>query len=257
MDFGLGAARSALTSQTQGLAVWANDIANAQTPGFVASVPSFGESLRTVTAQGAWANAPLAGQGRLVSQGVGVTLAGVVPEGVETSTVTATGRPLDVAVQGAGYLVVEAPQGGRLLTRDGALTVDAAGQLLDAQGDRVLSSTLTPIRVQPGSSVSIVDGRVLANGVPVATLAVATVPNPAGLLPETGGRYAATPASGAPIIAAARPGELLTGFLDNTALSLAQMFAGLMETQNGYELAAKVVSQAQTLANLAAQIPTA
>lgn len=257
MDFGLGTARSALTSQTQGLSVWANDLANAQTPGFVASVPSFGEALRTVTAQGTWAQTALGGQGRTLSQGVGVTLAGTLPDGADTATVTGTGRALDVALQGPGYLVVEAPGGGRLLTRDGALQVDAAGNLLDAQGDHVLSAALTPIQVKPGSTVTIADGQVQANGQVVATLAVGLVPNVAGLLPESGGRYAVTPASGALTVGPAKPGQIITGFLDNSSLSLSQMFTGLMETENGYELAAKVVSQAQTLASLAAQIPSA
>lgn len=257
MDFGLGSARSALTSETQGLSVWANDIANTETPGFIASVPSFGESLRTVTAQGAWAQTALAGQGRLLSQGVGVTMAGIEEDGADTATVVGTGRGLDVAFQGAGYLVVEAPGGQRLLTRDGALQVDSAGNLLDAQGDRVLSSALAPIQVPAGATVTITDGVVQANGTPVATLSVGTVPNQGGLLPESGGRYAVTAASGAATVAAAKPGQLMTGFLDQSSLSLAQMFTGLMETQNGYDLAAKVASQAQTLASLAAQIPGA
>ncbi len=256
MDFGLASARSALTSETQGLSVWANDIANAETPGFVASVPSFGESLRAVTAQGAWARAALGGQARTLSQGVGVTLAGTQPAGLDVAMVTGTGRALDVAFRGPGYLLIEASGGRRLLTRDGALQVDALGNLVNAQGDRVLSSTLAPIRVPPGSVVTVNDGQVEANGRAVATLAVGLVPNPAGLLPESGGRFAATPASGAVTVGPARSGQLLTGYLDQTSLSLAQMFTGLMETQNGYELAAKVVSQAQTLASLAAQIPT-
>lgn len=42
----------------------------------------------------------------------------------------ATGRPLDVAVQGAGWIAVETPDGNEAYTRAGNLQVNANGQLL-------------------------------------------------------------------------------------------------------------------------------
>ncbi|MEW8228389.1 MAG: flagellar hook-basal body protein, partial [Candidatus Thiodiazotropha endolucinida] len=47
-----------------------------------------------------------------------------------------TGNPLDLAIEGDGYFVVESPQ-GTLYTRQGNFMLDAAGYLVTADGYRV------------------------------------------------------------------------------------------------------------------------
>jgi flagellar basal-body rod protein FlgF len=59
-----------------------------------------------------------------------------------------TGNPLDVAVQGDGYLSVATPQ-GTLYTRDGRLHTAKDGTLTDAGGHSVLDPTGQPIQL-PG-----------------------------------------------------------------------------------------------------------
>src|SRR5579863_10543745 len=58
-----------------------------------------------------------------------------------------TGNPLDVAIDGKGYLVVQTPRGQRY-TRNGALSINSAGQLVTSDGDQVLG-TGGPITFQP------------------------------------------------------------------------------------------------------------
>ena len=48
-----------------------------------------------------------------------------------------TGDPLDVAIDGDAFLVVQTPRGERY-TRNGALQINAQGELVTASGDRVL-----------------------------------------------------------------------------------------------------------------------
>jgi flagellar basal-body rod protein FlgF len=48
-----------------------------------------------------------------------------------------TGNPLDIAIDGKGYLAVQTPRGQRY-TRNGALAINAAGQLVTSAGDQVL-----------------------------------------------------------------------------------------------------------------------
>ncbi len=48
-----------------------------------------------------------------------------------------TGNPLDVAINGNAYLVVQTPRGQRY-TRNGALSINAAGQLVTGEGNQVL-----------------------------------------------------------------------------------------------------------------------
>ncbi|MGH6738397.1 MAG: flagellar basal-body rod protein FlgF, partial [Bradyrhizobium sp.] len=59
-----------------------------------------------------------------------------------------TGNPLDVAIQGNAFLVVQTPRGERY-TRDGALSINAAGQLVTLNGEPVLGDG-GPITFQPG-----------------------------------------------------------------------------------------------------------
>jgi len=57
-----------------------------------------------------------------------------------------TGNPLDVAIDGNGYLVVQTTRGKRY-TRNGALAINGSGQLVTSQGDPVLG-TSGPITLQ-------------------------------------------------------------------------------------------------------------
>jgi flagellar basal-body rod protein FlgF len=58
-----------------------------------------------------------------------------------------TKNPLDVAIDGAGFLVVQTPAGERY-TRDGGMQINNQGQLVTAKGDPVLG-TSGPIVFQP------------------------------------------------------------------------------------------------------------
>ncbi len=66
----------------------------------------------------------------------------------------ATGRPLDVAVQGAGWVTVETPEGGEAYTRAGNLQVNANGQLQTAGGLNVMGDG-GPISIPPDNRISI------------------------------------------------------------------------------------------------------
>lgn len=251
MDFGLGAARTALSAQSEALSAWGDNIANATTPGFQADVPSFSDALRQNLPAGAWSRALTGNPGAAVGVGAGTVLS--VQQSVSDNGVTATGNPLDIAVNGPGYLVVETG-GQRLLTRDGSLQLDAKGNLVDASGANVLNARLQPIRVPPGSQIQIQNGNVTVGGAVVDQLAVAQVANPGGLVRVGGSHLTATAQSGAPRVAVPASGQLLSGYLNQSAASLTQAMAGLIASQSSFDLAAKVAQQAAQLASLTAQI---
>ena len=50
-----------------------------------------------------------------------------------------TGNPLDVAIDGNAYLVVQTPRGQRY-TRNGALSINGSGQLVTSEGDQVVGN---------------------------------------------------------------------------------------------------------------------
>lgn len=75
--------------------------------------------------------------------------------------ITRTGRPLDVAINGAGWIVVQGPNGKRALTRNGNLTISATGILETARGNPVVGISGHPISVPPMRSLVIgADGTV-------------------------------------------------------------------------------------------------
>lgn len=75
-------------------------------------------------------------------------------------TVTATGRELDVAVDGEGYLAVRAPDGSEAYTRRGDLRIGANGMLETGDGLPVLGNG-GPIAVPPSEKLEIAaDGTV-------------------------------------------------------------------------------------------------
>ena len=67
-------------------------------------------------------------------------------------TIEQTGRNLDVAVQGPGWIAVQSPEGSEAYTRAGDLRVDPNGQLTTAAGYPVLSDS-GPIAV-PGRAAA-------------------------------------------------------------------------------------------------------
>ena len=71
-----------------------------------------------------------------------------------------TGRALDIAVAGEGWMAVQAPDGGEALTRRGDLRVDEFGLLRNGAGEPVLGDA-GPVALPPFSSLTIgADGTV-------------------------------------------------------------------------------------------------
>ncbi|HYC12770.1 MAG TPA: flagellar basal-body rod protein FlgF [Stellaceae bacterium] len=65
--------------------------------------------------------------------------------------ISQTGNPLDIAINGEGFLAVGTPFGPRY-TRSGHFQIDATGQLVTSQGSPVLNTTGNPITVPEGTS---------------------------------------------------------------------------------------------------------
>jgi flagellar basal-body rod protein FlgF len=89
-------------------------------------------------------------------------------------TVLSTGRDLDVAVKGEGWIAVQGPDGKEGYTRAGDLRISSSGQLENGAGHPVLGNS-GPIAIPPAEKVEIAaDGTVSIQptGQSAATLAV-------------------------------------------------------------------------------------
>jgi flagellar basal-body rod protein FlgF len=144
MDTGLYIAASGMLAQQVRQDQLANDLSNASTPGYKtdASVQSsFGAMLLANTATGQ----PIGPINTGVRLGTPVT-------NLTPATLHSTGQPLDFAVAGQGFFAVRTPQGIRY-TRDGQFQASATGQLVDGQGNQVLSQNGAPIAVSAQGTV--------------------------------------------------------------------------------------------------------
>lgn len=65
-----------------------------------------------------------------------------------------TGNPMDVALQGDGFIAVQAPDGSEAYTRAGNLTIDASGTLRTANGLAVLGNS-GPISLPPMEKMEV------------------------------------------------------------------------------------------------------
>jgi flagellar basal-body rod protein FlgF len=116
----------------------AHNLANASTIGFRAMEHRF----RSV---------PVQGEGMPTRA---FTVDASVADVFDQGPMMATGRPLDVAVQGKGWIAVQTPNGQEAYTRAGNLQISANGQLQTPGGLNVLSGG-GPIGIPPDNSITI------------------------------------------------------------------------------------------------------
>lgn len=125
-------------------AATANNLANAQTPGFRGDIAE---------AQALWVR----GDG-LESRAVASEE--VIGADMRAGVVTATGRDLDLAMQGDALLVVQADNGEEAYTRRGDLQLSPSGLLTNGEGQAVMGSQ-GPITLPPADKIMIdSDGRI-------------------------------------------------------------------------------------------------
>jgi flagellar basal-body rod protein FlgF len=135
------------------LEVVANNIANINTTGFKADGSIFEEFLNS--------NARADQTGSRVSF---VRDRGTWHD-LSTGAVEKTGNPLDVAVDGKGFLVVQTPRGERY-TRNGSFQISATGELVTSEGYQVMGDagpmkfqpTDNQVTISPDGTVSVREG---------------------------------------------------------------------------------------------------
>lgn len=146
MDKLIYTAMSGATQAMQQQATVANNLANATTTGFRAEKLTF-QAL------------PLTGDGSPTRV---FAMDAQVGADLQPGIIQQTGRDLDVAVDGPGWLTVATADGSEAYTRNGSLQVDANGVLQTQSGTNVLGDS-GPITIPPDTQVTIgKDGTVSA-----------------------------------------------------------------------------------------------
>jgi flagellar basal-body rod protein FlgF len=162
-----------------------------------------------------------------------------------------TGSPLDVAIEGDGYLVVQT-QGGERYTRNGSLQINAQGQLVTSEGLPVLGDN-GPITFQPtdhdisitkDGRVSVLEGSVTNIESLRGTLRMVRFDSPAQLQKEGNNLYSA--AAGA----AATPdttSSLVQGSLEKSNVNGVIEIARMIQISRAYQQTATLLQQQSDL----------
>jgi flagellar hook protein FlgE len=286
MERSLAAAVSGINAEQTYLDAIGNNIANSSTDGYKQENVLFSDLL-TQQVNGATAPVP-PGTGTAVTGGInpidvgsGTQVVGVVADQSE-GPLKQTGLASNAAIEGNGYFVVS-QNGQQLYTRAGDFTLDAKGELVTPSGGLVQgwSGTTTtgataPVVVQLGSyKAGATSGPTLqaysigANGqvtgtysdgstAVLATIALATFPNPNGLSDLGNSYYSASPNSGTATVAppgTGPAGTLQGGAIEGSNVNLAQQLTDLVSAQTNYEADTKVVGTTSQVLQALVQMP--
>jgi flagellar hook protein FlgE len=113
---------SGLLANTTALNIVGDNLANMNTQGFKGNTVLFEDAMGQATAS------------LQVGDGVGSTQ---TERDFTQGTLQTTNGPLDAAIQGNGFFVVQSPGGDTMYTRDGAFSLNSAGQLVTSTGNLV------------------------------------------------------------------------------------------------------------------------
>jgi flagellar basal-body rod protein FlgG len=231
---GLYSAASGMEAQQQQFDAISNDMANLDTPGYQSTIVGFHDLLYSNGEYGSnvatGAGAQAEDMGRDQTQGA----------------IQQTGQPLDVAIQGQGYLEVRRQDGSIGLTRNGALQLNDKRQLTTQTGMLVQPPITVPAGVDP-SQVSIASsGTVSVGKQTLGKLSLVDVPAPDGLVADGDSVFSATAASGG--LKPAKAASLQQGALEGSNVNLGEEMSKMMTAQQQYAMGSQAVQyQAQML----------
>jgi len=240
---GLNSAAAGMAAQQQRMDAVANDLANANTTGYKHQRVGFRDLVYDQTGRASaegvrtGAGAAAVDAGRAFGQG----------------SLQRTDRPLDVAIQGEGFLRIRLADGREALTRDGGLHVDGRRQLVTSTGAVVQPAITVPAGVaEDGISIGD-DGTVLAGGRRIGRLDLVTVRSQQGLLSAGDNAFVTSAASG-PAIAAPRATTLSQGALEASNTDMSEAMVSMIESQRAYQLASKAITTADEMMGIANQV---
>ena len=212
-----------------------NNLANVNTTGFQADLANFDDQLLTGTG--------LDSRTYSVAENSGVSFA--------KGSIISTGRELDVAVNGDGWIAVQSPDGSEAYTRAGDLRVNINGQLLTGAGHPVIGDggplvipefekleigrdgtvSVQPIGQQPTVLAEV--GRIKL----VAPDAVDLVKGEDGLLRTRDGADAE----------ASSEVSLLNGALESSNVNAIEALVNMIDYSRQFEMAVKLMNTAKTM----------
>ena len=223
-------------------ATTSHNLANATTTGFRAQIDQF----RAVPVQGA----PLPTRAFVVDSTTGSDF--------RAGAIQHTGRELDVAVQGDGWLAVQAEDGSEAYTRNGSLKIDENGIVKTSDGRTVMgdggSLSIPPgrnIAVAKDGTISLVPDGSAATGLTSVGRLKLVNPPVANLVRGDDGLFRqkdGTPASADPNV------SLISGALESSNVNVVDEMVNMISLARQFEMHMKLLQNAESNDTKAAQL---
>jgi flagellar basal-body rod protein FlgG len=195
------------------------NIANADTSGYKKGSLSFKDHM-------------VAADNIITPSGEGRVMAELSSSSIDFSsgTISRTGNPLDVAINGEGFFALEDGK----YTRNGNFMVDSEGRLVTTGGMKVLGDG-GPITVE-GSSVDILSsGEIVVDEIPVGTLKIVDFSDKSVLRKLSGGMFV-TEETGDTVDA-----QVSQGYLEESNVNVIQEMIQMISTQREFESYQKMI----------------
>ncbi|MHC4788343.1 MAG: flagellar hook-basal body protein [Planctomycetota bacterium] len=235
MDSAVYLTGNRMNGLVENLQIVATNLANANTSGFKRTVGKFQEVL-----QAAGAGLALVGTGQAPLDWAELNASWT---DFAQGPVRRTGRPLDLAIRGEAFFVVQTPAGPRY-TRKGRLYLNAQGELSDGSGNRYASDG-GALSIPDGvADVTVdVDGNIGADGQSIGRLTLMDIPRPDLLVAEGGGRFR----NDGPPATDAVGSEVIQGSLEESNVNAVHEMVALIGIMRAYEASARILRRVDGL----------
>lgn len=152
---------------------------------------------------------------------------------------TPTGASFDFAIEGAGFFLLDTPE-GQSLTRAGSFTPNAEGDLVSPEGYLLLDSGGAPIFIPPDArDISLApDGTLSAGGRALGQVGLYLPADPATLTRQSASRFSAEAG-----VEAVETPVIVQGFLENSNVNPITEIARMIAVQRAYELGQSFLDQ--------------
>ncbi|VAX30349.1 Flagellar basal-body rod protein FlgF [hydrothermal vent metagenome] len=144
-----------------------------------------------------------------------------------------TGNPLDVAIEGDGFFVLE----GKKYTRRGDFRLDEEGNLLNTEGFKVMGVDDTPLQLPQGRMEIGPGGDIMVNGTTAGRLKIVDFPQPYKLIQAGDATYLA-PAESKPVESSSR---VSSGVIEGSNVNLIKEMVGMIRITREFETYQKMI----------------
>ena len=248
MNLALWAAKTGLDAQNTQMSVIANNLANTNTTGFKSDRAAFQDlmyqNVQQVGAQSTQNTQYSTG----LTLGTGVRIAATEKNYTQGSVLQTQGN-LDMSITGLGFFQITMPDGTISYTRDGAFSMDAQGNVVNASGNPISPAITIPANAQ---SITVGnDGTVSVTtaGSPkptsVGQIQLASFINVQGLQHIGNNLLAESAASGTPQVGTPGTsglGTLASGSLETSNVNTVTELVNMIQCQRAYEMNSKAIS---------------